>query len=181
LELAGGNPADKSYSFDGSSFASVLRGEKNTHREFTYGIHDNLPEGPAYPSRTVSDGHWRYIRNLTPGELYIQRYLMGLQGRGELNNPYWGTWMFSSPEKPRSYTLVKRYMLRPAEELYDTAADPYEMKNLIGDSSLAETKTRLSAELDRWMTAQGDPGIPLDTHEALDAARNGEHKYFPKP
>jgi uncharacterized sulfatase len=181
LELAGGNPADAGVTFDGTSFTGVLRGEKDTHRQFTYGIHDNLPEGPAYPSRTVSDGRWRYIRNLTPGELYIQKYLMGLQGKGELNNPYWGTWVFFSAEKPQAYQLVKRYMMRPAEELYDTATDPYEMTNLVAEPKLAETKVRLGAELERWLTAQGDPGILLDTPEALEAARRGEHKYFPKP
>ena len=89
--------------------------------------------------------------------------------------------MFSSPEKPRTYQLIKRYMMRPAEELYDTAADPYEMNNLVADPKLSDLKARLSAELDRWLAAQGDPGIPLDTHEALEAARQGEHKYFPKP
>jgi len=181
LELAGGNPADIGVTLDGTSFAAVLRGETDTHRPFTYGIHDNVPEGPAYPSRTVSDGRWRYIRNLTPNELYIQKYLMGTQGDGGLNNPYWGTWVFSSAAKPKSYDLVKRYMLRPAEELYDTSADPYEMNNLASDPKLAETKARLGAELDRWMAAQGDPGAAIDTLEALEAAKRGEHKYFPAP
>lgn len=166
-ELAGADPAGLGVTFDGSSFADVLRGEKETHRLFAYGIHNNLPEGPPYPSRTVSDGRWRYIRNLTPGELYIQKYLMGVQGKGELNNPYWGTWLFSSPERPRTYQLIKRYMMRPAEELYDTGADPYEMDNLAADPRQAATRARLSAELDRWMTAQGDPGIALDTPEAI--------------
>jgi uncharacterized sulfatase len=181
LELAGGKPADLEVTFDGTSFAAVLRGESDTHRPYVYGIHDNVPEGPAYPSRTVSDGRWRYIRNLTPDELYIQKYLMGLQGDGELNNPYWGTWIFSTAAKPHSYELVKRYMLRPAEELYDTAADPYEMHNLADDPKLAGIRGRLSTELDRWLAEQGDPGIPLDTPEALEAARRGEHLYFPKP
>lgn len=179
LELAGGDPATTGVTFDGTSFAAVLRGEKPTHRQFTYGLHDNLPEGPAYPSRTVFDGRWRYIRNLTPNELYIQKYLMGVQGNGGLNNPYWATWMGTSEANPRTYRLIKRYMLRPAEELYDTAADPYEMTNRVADAALADTRARLSAELDRWLAAQGDPGIPLDTLEALQAARKGEHKYFP--
>lgn len=181
IELAGGNPGGSGLVFDGSSFADVLSGKKETHRQYVYGLHDNLPEGPPYPSRTVADGRWRYIRNLTPDELFIQKYLMGWQGRGELNNPYWGTWVFSSQEKPRSYDLVKRYMKRPAEELYDTSADPYELSNLATNREAAEIKARLSAELDRWLTAQGDPGVPLDTQAAVQAARRGEHLYYPKP
>jgi uncharacterized sulfatase len=181
LELAGGEPEGASYTFDGTSFAGVLLGEKNTHRQFVYGIHNNLPEGPGYPSRTVSDGRWRYIRNLTPDELYLQKYLMGIRGGGQLNNPYWGTWLFESVARPRSYQLIKRYMMRPAEELYNTALDPYEMTNLVADVELKDIKARLSAELDRWMAVQGDPGAPLDTPEALQAARRGEHLYFPNP
>ena len=135
----------------------------------------------AYPSRTVFDGHWRYIRNLTPNELYIQKYLMGIQGNGGLNNPYWATWLFTSEANPNTYRLIKRYMMRPAEELYDTAADPYEMTNRVADPKLADTKARLSAELDRWLAEQGDPGAPVDPREALQAAKAGEHKYFAKP
>jgi uncharacterized sulfatase len=166
---------------DGTSFAAVLRGERQMHREFAYGTHNNLPEGPAFPSRTVTDGQWRYIRNLRPEEIYIQKYLMGSQGNNELNNPYWGTWMFSSEQKSENYRLVKRYMRRPAEELYNTAADSYEMNNLVADPKAQDVKRRLSAELDKWLEQQGDPGAPLDTPEALQAAKDGKHKYFPPP
>lgn len=181
IELAGGKPADTGVVFDGTSFADVLFGRTDVHRRYVYGIHDNLPEGPAYPSRTVSDGAWRYIRNLTPNELYIQKYIMGIQGDGGLNNPYWASWTGTSEANSNTYRLIKRYMMRPAEELYHTAEDPYEMKNLAGDPSLAGIKAGLSAELDRWMAEQGDPGAALDTHEALDDAKNGRHKYFTKP
>ncbi len=80
---------------------------------------------------------------------------------------------------PRTYDLVKRYTRRPAEQLYHTAEDPYEMTNVADDASQAETKARLSAELDRWMKEQGDPGAPQDTHKAIEAARRGKHIYGP--
>jgi uncharacterized sulfatase len=175
VELAGGDPKAADYNFDGTSFTAVLSGATDTHRTYAYGMHNNLPEGPAYPSRTVTDGHWRFVRNLTPGELYIQKYLMGTQGKGELNNPYWGTWVFAAAEKPRTYDLVKRYMMRLPEELYDTSTDPFEMNNIAADPKMADVKNRLSAELDRWMASQGDPGAALDTREALQAARQGKH------
>lgn len=179
VELAGGNPTDKGYQFDGLSFTGVLSGKEQTHRQYAYGIHDNVPEGSAYPSRTVTDGQWRFIRNLTPGELYIQRYIMGSQGNNELNNPYWGTWLFVSPDHPRTYSLIKRYMMRPPEELYHTASDPYEMTNLIGDSQYAELKNRLSGKLDRWLTSQGDPGADLDSYKVLEDAKRGIFNFAP--
>ncbi len=179
LEIAGGNPSDKEFKFDGKSFANVLRGAQKSERSFAYGIHNNLPEGPAYPSRTITDGEWRYIRNLTPDELYIQKYLMGSEKKGELNNPYWATWLFTASAKPETYHLVKRYMSRPAEELYHTRDDRYEMNNLADDPKFAGIKQRLSTELDRWLKSQGDPGAAMDTHKALQAARRGNHLYFP--
>src|SRR6202000_893311 len=128
LDIAGGTKIDPA--IDGSSFSAVLYGKKNVHRTYAYGVHDNFPEGPPYPSRTVTDGQWRYIRNLTPNEIYIQRYLMGSTGNNELNNPYWGTWLYDSPQNTNTYRLIKRYMMRPSEELYNTALDPYNLNNV---------------------------------------------------
>jgi uncharacterized sulfatase len=176
MELAGAEPAD---GFDGTSFLPVLLGQRDEHRDFVYAMHNNVPEGPPYPIRSISDGTHRYIRNLLPDNIYIEKHLMGWTGDGELNNPYWATWIASAWDTPRTYRLVSRYMHRPAEELYDTANDPYELRNLAGSPALRETQTRLAAALDRWMTAQGDPGAPQDTLQALQAARRGQHRYTP--
>jgi uncharacterized sulfatase len=70
-------------------------------------------------------------------------------------------------------------MRRPAEQLYHTAKDPYEMTNIADDPAASDIKSRLSAELDRWMKTQDDPGAPLDTPEAFKAARRGLHTYGP--
>jgi uncharacterized sulfatase len=171
VDAAGGSESEHDY--DGSSFLGVLLGKKSTHRDFVYGMHNNIPEGPAYPIRTISDGKYRYIRNLSPDEIYIEKHLMGKQDDGGLNNPYWETWVGDSWDAPGIYNLVKRYVRRPGQELYHTAKDPFEMTNLANDPALADIKKRLSIELDRWMSAQGDPGAPLDTIEALRAARRG--------
>jgi uncharacterized sulfatase len=167
------------HAYDGTSFLPVLLGQKSTHRRFVYGMHNNIPEGPAYPIRTISDGQYRYIRNLKPDEIYIEKHLMGWSGDGKLNNPYWATWVRDASASRHTYNMVKRYMHRPAEQLYHTAKDPYEMTNLANDPAAAVVKARLSAEIDRWMDTQGDPGAPLDTLEAFKAARRGSHIYGP--
>jgi uncharacterized sulfatase len=164
---------------DGSSFLSVLVGEAQQHRQYVYGIHNNVPEGPPYPIRTISDGEFRYIRNLRPEEVYIEKHLMGSTGDGKLNNPYWATWVWSAWDDPKTYHLVKRYTRRPAEELYCTAEDPFELTNLAADADSVAVKQRLSTELERWMASQGDPGAAEDTREALQASRRGEHLYVP--
>lgn len=166
------------HEFDGTSFAAVLRGEKPSHRDYACALHNNIPEGPAYPIRSITNGEWRYIRNLLPDEIFIEKHLMGLLGGSAVHNPYWSSWMATAFDQPETYTLVKRYMRRPAEELYHTAADPAELRNLAADPQHAAIKAELSAELDRWLAEQGDPGIAMDTHEAHQAARNGRHLDF---
>lgn len=170
MDLAGG---ERSPTFDGTSFADVLTDESDSHREFAYAMHNNLPEGPRYPIRSITDGQMRYIRNLAPDELYVEHHLMG---GGKLNNPYWATWMGVHPIGGRkTYDLIKRYMMRPAEHLYATSEDPYEMINLGDDPKHAEIKRRLRIELDRWMKDQADPGGAVDTIGALQAARRDRH------
>lgn len=176
LELAG-TPPDASQ-FDGVSFAPCLSSDQEaSKRLFAFGTHNNLPEGPPYPIRTVTDGTYRYIRNLRADEIYIEKHLMGMRGNGKLNNPYWSTWIFESQQNPKTYDIVKRYMRRPAEELYHTARDPYEMENLANDRQHQERLSRMRATLDDWMKSQEDPGVPQDSMQAIEAARRGEHLF----
>jgi len=54
--------------------------------------------------------------------------------------------------------LVHDYQHRPAEELYDAEADPWQRTNLIADPALAAVRDELRAALDHWMKGQGDEG-----------------------
>ena len=178
VDLAGGKAGE--CGFDGLSFRAVLKGAKSGQRKFAYGMHNNVPEGPPYPIRTITDGEYRYIRNLTPNELYIEKHLMGVKGDGGLNNPYWGTWTWASQESPETYSLIRRYMLRPAEQFYHSASDTYEMENLAGHEKHLERMKRFRAALDQWMESQGDPGEAQDTLKSLQAARKGQHLFVPE-
>lgn len=178
MDLAGAETAG--HNFDGVSFRSVLEGSATGLRKFAYFMHNNLPEGPPYPVRSITDGSYRYIQNLTPGELYIEKHVMGKRGTGDLNNPYWATWVWNTEQESATYDLVKRYMLRPPEQLYHTAEDSYEMNNLAADATVSDRKQQLKTELASWMKQQGDPGIPQDTMDALEAARKQRHLFFPQ-
>ncbi len=166
--------------FDGNSFAEVLRGRSDQHRQYVYGVHNNVPEGPPYPIRSISDGRYHYIRNLQNQNLYIEKHLMGVKGDGKLNNRYWQTWVFESFDNPKALQLIQRYQLRPTEELFDLQNDPYEMKNLAGSASVAAIQSKLSDELDRWLAEQADPGIEQDTVQTHQAAKQGRHRFRPK-
>jgi len=119
----------------------------------------------------VTNGTFRYIRNLSPERIYIERHLMGR------DNQYWPTWVSSASDKPETYHLVKRYLSRPPEHLYNTRQDPFELNNLIDDPKYADIKNELSSELDRWMAQQKDPGAAMDTVEVHQAAKQLNHRY----
>lgn len=174
LDLAGEKSLE---SFDGSSFSKILLGKSKTHRTHAFGMHNNFPEGPAYPIRSVTDGNWRYIRNLKPENLYMEKHLMG---KNE-HNPYWQTWMFSSFSNTHHEFLVNRFMKRPAEELYHTKEDPFELNNLVSSTEHADIRTSLKEALDQHLADQGDPGVPLDTKKAHQAASRQTPLFPAKP
>jgi len=169
VDAAGGR--NKPGDFEGSSFLPVLLGKKSIHREYAYFMHNNVPEGPSYPIRSITDGTFHYIRNLKPGNIYIEKHLMA---RMPLNE-FWPSWIFQSSENEKTYSLVLRYMSRPAEQLYRIDLDPEELFDLADNEGFAEIKKRLSNQLDKWMVSQGDPGAEIDTREVWNSATKGNH------
>jgi arylsulfatase A-like enzyme len=80
---------------------------------------------------------------------------------------------------------VKFYTTRPAEELYDLANDPNELRNLAADPKQAERLNAMRNDLDAWMKQQGDTqavfGKPLLQGEPVTlidpgAAKKGKAK-----
>ena len=164
-----GEPTDKQ-AFDGSSFLKVLQGDSDTHRDYAFFMHNNIPEGPSYPIRGVTDGTFHYLHNLKPENLYVEKHLMGKQEKS-----YWHSWLFNATTSSRTYQLVQRYLNRPQEELYNNEKDPYNLTNLSGDPQFTMVKEELRKALAAWMIRQGDPGAILDSWEQLKAARGGNH------
>ena len=161
LEAAGGVEAE----LDGTSFLEVLRGNTDRHRSYAYAMHNNSAAGPPYPVRSVTNGRFRYIRNLLPEAEFIQKHMeesMHKNGHG-----YWPAWKEAAQEEGRARELFLRFRKRPAEELYDTEQDPHCFDNLAGNPEHAAIQAELTGVLDAWMAAENDPGAALDTQEAF--------------
>ena len=77
--------------------------------------------------------------------------------------------------------LVNRFMKRPAEELYHTNEDPYELTNLAINPAHARIKETLATVLAQHLKDQGDPGLSLDTQKAHKAAANLTPSFQSKP
>ena len=151
LEAADGKaPAD----IDGRSFLPVLRGVARAHRDRIFTVHSNDKDVNVYPSRAVRDDRWKYIRNLHPEFAFTTHIDLVAGERGQ--RAFFSTWEAAAKTDPQAAAILKRYHARPAEELYDLAADPHEQRNLAADPQHAKTLSSLRAELDAWMKAQGD-------------------------
>ena len=153
VEMAGGEAIN---GLDGRTFLGVLRGKTKRHNSVTYGVHTQMnaigspPTG--YAVRSIRAGKWKYIMNLN----HKVTFKNALTQNDKEN--YWASWVRTAKTDPKAARLVKRYLNRPAEELYDLSKDPYELNNLAGREKQAKVKARLKQQLQDWMTSQGDFG-----------------------
>jgi uncharacterized sulfatase len=162
IELAGGKPPRD---LDGRSFAKVLAGEARTHRKLIYGTHTNvgIHHGGPYPIRSVRDERYKYIRNLLPGETFKCMVTHTREGKLKADTGLYGSWVEKARTDKRAAARVSRLLRRPAEELYDLAADPFELDNLAAGPACADRLAAMRRQLDAWMKEQGDRGVsPAD-------------------
>ncbi len=143
---------------DGRSFQKVLRGEAAEHGTYAYGIHNNIPEGNAYPIRSVRTKDFAYVRNLTPDVPYFVKFV-----QASPDQEYYPSWRLAAEEgQDRAKKAISRNENRPAEEFYDLRNDPWEMKNLVDDPQHQERIAELRQALDEWMRQQNDTGAAMD-------------------
>ena len=64
--------------------------------------------------------------------------------------------MEEAKNNPKAAVVVKRFVQRPAEELYDLKADPHELNNLAANPKQSKRIAAMRAELKAWMASQGD-------------------------
>ena len=145
LDLAG---VDRGTTFQGVSFAPVLKDGSAEVREYAFAEH-NWHDFDDF-QRGVRDKRFNYIRtwytdlpNTPPADAVksiTYQKMHQLRAAGELTeaqlNPY------ASP--------------RPEEELFDVQADPHELHNLAGDPKFADVLRRMRSTLDRWRTETED-------------------------
>lgn len=155
IEIAGGSPPPD---LDGASFLPVLAGARTAGRSYAYGIHNNIPEGPAYPIRSIRDTRYKLIMNLLPEKEFYIKYMMNPEKKGS----YYAGWLRKAQTDPQARRIIERLVHRPALEFYDLQRDPDEMQNLAGDPAYAQHVEKYKAALLNWMREQGDAGAALD-------------------
>lgn len=145
--------------------AIVLGHERHTHLR-----RDNR----GYPVRAIRTHRYTYLRNYHPerwpaGDPDIVAYDRGYHNidRGPTKQ-----WMMARADDPTIRPLFElSFGKRPAEELYDLQADPWQMRNLADDPKLAEVKKQLRQRMEQYLTATNDPRArgesPWDNYPCL--------------
>jgi len=147
-------------------------------RRFAFAARDRIDE-TVQRIRSVHDERFHYLRNFTAGPTFasLNRYkekcfpvlplMRQLHARGELVGP---------PAE-----LMAR--CGPGEELYDTQADPHEVRNLLTSPrpEHREALVRLRAVLDTWITETGDRGQWPEPPEVIAPFEKEMHDWFGTP
>jgi uncharacterized sulfatase len=132
-------------------------------RRYVYAARDRIDE--RYDMvRSVRDDRFLYLRTYMPwySALRVLDYAEKNEIRQEMRRLF---------VAGRLMPAAAQYFSgpRPSEQLFDSQADPDEVKNLADEPGYAADLRRLSAECDRWMLAVGDAQlVPEPLLEAAD-------------
>ncbi|MGE9270855.1 MAG: sulfatase family protein [Verrucomicrobiales bacterium] len=164
IDAAGGTvPAD----LDGRSLLPLITGKTKTHRDHAFFTYNSGREGPPFVSRGVTDGRFKLMWNLTPGNLYGVRTINGFDFGYEDSkmpdrNPrmVFLSWLEKAESDPAAKQAVERFRKQAEFQLFDLAEDAWEMNNLAGNPEYAGKIDGLKASISEWMKQQGDDGKP---------------------
>ncbi|QQE12495.1 sulfatase [Planctomycetota bacterium] len=169
------------------SFANILlsdeEGKVDPTREFV--VTGLEKHNKPFPIRSITQGKYHYIRNYAePGT-----YRFPVEG-----GYIWAMKKADSPEQVqdkkadvyggmmREHPTEKKYVYhawgpRPAEELYDLEADPWEWNNLADDPEYASIKQELSGKLTGYLVKTNDPRHTGGTIEFASYQRYGRKDF----
>ena len=158
VDMAGGTTPP---GIDGISFLDVITDNLPEHRDLVFGTHTTrgIISGKAYPIRSVRDREFKYIMNLASDSIFQNVNTHGWTWDPEDASGTWASWLKLAEEDESVTDRVRHYRQRPAEELYNLAEDPWELRNLAGDPQFASRKEKLKQDLVQWMMEQGDLGL----------------------
>jgi len=151
LSLAGIEPDAR---LDGTPFLGRYSSERADYRRGHAFANADRFDAVYDRSRSVSDGRYRYTRNFLTEIPYLIRnaYREQLPMTADLY-----ALQETGPRRPEQWQLAATS--RPTEELYDSKADPWEVKNLVHAPEHQSRIAELRVHLDAWIADTGDLGF----------------------
>jgi arylsulfatase A-like enzyme len=129
--------------------------------------HANVRRGDlGYPVRGIRTREFLYLRNFHPERWPAgdPEYYWSVGEFGDVDNTPSKRLLQAGehdPQLSRFFQLV--FGKRPAEELYDLAKDPGQVRNVASDPAYAGMLRQLRRRVTGWMEATGDPRARGDT------------------
>lgn len=131
---------------DGVSFEDVLLGKALSCRDDLFATHSGDGVMNVFPQRAVRDSRYKYIVNLHPERDWTTHFTK-VEGIPNSHAEVWHTWTDKAKDDAAAAHLVDLIVHHPAEELYDTRTDPYELTNLVAQPDMAPVLKRLRQRL----------------------------------
>lgn len=154
----------------------VFLGERSEPpRQYVFGARDRCDE-TMFRFRTVRDAQYRYLRNFMPERPFLQA-----NDYKERSYPVWNLIKELGAAGQLTDWQKNFYLATtmPPEELFDMAADPHSMTNLVASPKPEHQAalTRLRTELAQWIEESNDQGRIPEPPEVT--ARKGATKSTP--
>ncbi|QNN25467.1 sulfatase [Planctomycetales bacterium ZRK34] len=157
VDLAGAKTLD---SFQGVSFAPLLKDPRQTVRQFVFSEH-NWHDYEAY-ERSTRNERYLYTRNWRPK-------LTASPPADAVNSPTYRK-MLELHDAGKLPPKMSQPMMapQPPEQLFDVVSDPYQMNNLADDPQHADTLKQMRRVMDDWRQRTGDELVEPLTPDWFD-------------
>ena len=149
LSLAGIETSDSPW--EGYDFSPIFNNPDTIIRDYIY-AEDHWHDFEDY-TRAVRTKDFKYIRNFYPE-------LPNTPPADALRSPTFQTMLSLRKKNQLSESQLTCFGPRPLEELYESASDPHELKNLAADTSYFEVLVQMRQYLSTIRTSTGDQ-LPL--------------------
>jgi len=162
---------------DGRSFVPLLKGERQSGRDYVFTQIDKKAGGDAVPMRCVQNAQFGYIYNpFSDGKHWYRNNNEGLcmQAMNE-----------AAETNADVAARVKLFRYRVAEEFYNLAEDPDCLNNLVDNPEYRAAIEGMRSKMQAWMEQTEDPMLPAFLNRSdrsiVDRAMLDAYGSAPKP
>ena len=128
---------------------AFLGTQKKAQRKYIFAARDRM-DAEVDRVRSIFDGRYQYIRNYMPEKPYYQEIAYRLQ------IPMMKKILEMKESGKLNDTQMRWFSTKPAEELYDTEKDPYQLNNVAANPSYKNKFQELKLEYEKWINDVGD-------------------------
>ncbi len=148
LELAG---VEVPAGLHGRSLARPEGDGSEVHREALLATIEEVYTGPPLPARSLRLGPWKYLRHYETQRPYTT---------ASTHTATFRSWTEHFETCPELEDRCRRFVERRREQLFDLAADPFELRDLSEEPSARARLLALRERLDATLRELGDPRAP---------------------